>query len=116
MGTHSSGGASITVPFYLPQVSGQDSVTEYKELWIMTKGVIRKSDSGRNPEKRHYSSAGRSAYYVRVNTSELDCGYETKDIEVSRKIYDTVVPDSYHEFQVITDTLPTGKKRVRIYY
>ncbi len=55
-------------------------------------------------------------YYVRVNTSELDCGDETMGVEVSSDIYNTVETDAYHEFTVVTDTLFTGKKRGRVYY
>ena len=55
-------------------------------------------------------------YYVRVNASDLDCGEETMDVEVLSSIYDNVVEGEYHEFTVVTDTLITGKKRVRIYY
>lgn len=33
-----------------------------------------------------------------------------------RLLYDNVVEGEYHEFTVVTDTLITGKKRVRIYY
>lgn len=54
-------------------------------------------------------------YYVRVNASDLDCGEETMNVEVSSSIYDNVVEGEYHEFTVVTDTLITGKKRVRIY-
>ena len=53
---------------------------------------------------------------VRVNASDLDCGEETMNVEVSSSIYDNVVEGEYHEFTVVTDTLITGKKRVRIYY
>ena len=62
----------------------QDFVTEYKELWVITKGTARKADSGYNYKKRHYSCASGTTtmYYVRVNTSELDCSDETMDVEV----------------------------------
>ena len=55
-------------------------------------------------------------YYVRVNASDLDCGEKTMDVEVLSSIYDNVVEGEYQEFTVVTDTLITGKKRVRIYY
>ena len=69
-------------------------------------------------KKRHYSGASKTTtmYYVRVNASDLDCGEETMNVEVSSSIYDNVVEGEYHEFTVVTDTLITGKKRVRIYY
>lgn len=62
----------------------QDFVTEYKELWVITKGTARKAASGYNYKKRHYSCASGTTimYYVRVNTSELDCSDETMDVEV----------------------------------
>lgn len=118
MGTYSGGGVGIAVAFYLSQGLARDSVTEYKELLVITKGKTKKADSGYNQKKRHYSGASKTTtmYYVRVNTSDLDCGEETMDVEVSSSIYDNVVEGEYHEFTVVTDTLITGKKRVRIYY
>ena len=79
---------------------------------------LKKVDRGYNWKKRHNSSASKTAtmYYVRVNASDLDCGEETMNVEVSSSIYDNVVEGEYHEFTVVTDTLITGKKRVRIYY
>lgn len=79
---------------------------------------VKKADSGYNQKKRHYSGASKTTtmYYVRVNASDLDGGEETIDVEVSSSIYDNVVEGEYHEFTVVTDTLITGKKRVRIYY
>ena len=105
-------------PFIYRKVLARDSVTEYKELLVITKGKAKKADSGYNQKKRHYSGASKTTtmYYVRVNTSDLDCGEETMDVEVSSSIYDNVVEGEYHEFTVVTDTLITGKKRVRIYY
>ena len=71
-------------PFIYRKFLVQDFVTEYKELWVITKGTARKADSGYNYKKRHYSGASgmTTMYYVRVNTSELDCSDETMDVEV----------------------------------
>ena len=109
---------ALLSPFIYLQVLVRDSVTEYKELLVITKGKAKKADSGYNQKKRHYSGASKTTtmYYVRVNASDLDCGEETMDVEVSSSIYDNVVEGEYHEFTVVTDTLITGKKRVRIYY
>lgn len=109
---------ALLSPFIYRKVLVQDSVTEYKELLVITKGKAKKADSGYNYKKRHYSGASKTTtmYYVRVNTSELDCADKTMDVEVSSSIYDNVVEGEYHEFTVVTDTLITGKKRVRIYY
>lgn len=109
---------ALLSPFIYRKVLARDSVTEYKELLVITKGKTKKADSGYNQKKRHYSGASKTTtmYYVRVNTSDLDCGEETMDVEVSSSIYDNVVEGEYHEFTVVTDTLITGKKRVRIYY
>lgn len=62
----------------------QDFVTEYKELWVITKGRQGKPTAGTIIRKRHYSCASGTTtmYYVRVNTSELDCSDETMDVEV----------------------------------
>ena len=109
---------ALLQPFIYRKVLVRDSVTEYKELLVITKGKAKKADSGYNQKKRHYSGASKTTtmYYVRVNASDLDCGEETMDVEVSSSIYDNVVEGEYHEFTVVTDTLITGKKRVRIYY
>ena len=109
---------ALLSPFIYRKVLVRDSVTEYKELLVITKGKAKKADSGYNQKKRHYSGASKSTtmYYVRVNASDLDCGEETMDVEVSSSIYDNVVEGEYHKFTVVTDTLITGKKRVRIYY
>lgn len=109
---------ALLSPFIYRKVLVRDSVTEYKELLVITKGKAKKADSGYNQKKRHYSGASKTTtmYYVRVNASDLDCGEETMDVEVSSSIYDNVVEGEYHEFTVVTDTLITGKKRVRIYY
>lgn len=109
---------ALLSPFIYHKFLVRDSVTEYKELWVISKGAARKSDNSYNMKKKHYSGASRTKtmYYVRVNTSELDCGDETMDVEVSSDIYNSVVTDEYHEFKVITDTTVTGKKRVEIYY
>lgn len=109
---------ALLSPFIYRKVLVRDSVTEYKELLVITKGKAKKVDRGYNWKKRHNSSASKTAtmYYVRVNASDLDCGEETMDIEISSSIYDNVVEGEYHEFTVVTDTLITGKKRVRIYY
>ena len=103
---------ALLSPFIYRKVLVRDSVTEYKELLVI------KVDRGYNWKKRHYSGASKTTtmYYVRVNASDLDCGEETMDVEVSSSIYDNVVEGEYHEFTVVTDTLITGKKRVRIYY
>lgn len=112
------GDVSTIVTFHLSQIFSAGFCNRYKELWIISKGAARKSDNSYNMKKRHYSGASRTKtmYYVRVNTSELDCGDETMDVEVSSDIYNSVVTDEYHEIKVITDTLVMGKKRVRIYY
>ena len=112
MGTYSGGGVGIAVAFYLSQGFGTGF------LLVITKGKAKKADSGYNQKKRHYSGASKTTtmYYVRVNASDLDCGEETMNVEVSSSIYDNVVEGEYHEFTVVTDTLITGKKRVRIYY
>ena len=109
---------ALLAPFIYRKVLVRDSVTEYKELLVITKGKAKKADRGYNQKKRHYSGASKTTtmYYVRVNASDLDCGEETMDVEVSSSIYDNVVEGEYHEFTVVTDTLITGKKRVRIYY
>lgn len=109
---------ALLSPFIYRKVLVRDSVTEYKELLVITKGKAKKADSGYNQKKRYYSGASKTTtmYYVRVNASDLDCGEETMDVEVSSSIYDNVVEGEYHEFTVVTDTLVTGKKRVRIYY
>ena len=109
---------ALLSPFIYRKVLVRDSVTEYKELLVITKGKAKTADSGYNQKKRHYSGASKTTtmYYVRVNASDLDCGEETMDVEVSSSIYDNVVEGEYHEFTVVTDTLITGKKRVRIYY
>lgn len=109
---------ALLQPFIYRKVLVRDSVTEYKELLVITKGKAKKADSGYNQKKRYYSGASKTTtmYYVRVNASDLDCGEETMDVEVSSSIYDNVVEGEYHEFTVVTDTLITGKKRVRIYY
>ena len=109
---------ALLSPFIYRKVLVRDSVTEYKELLVITKGKAKKADSGYNQKKRHYSGASKTTtmYYVRVNASDLDCGEETITVEVSSSIYDNVVEGEYHEFTVVTDTLITGKKRVRIYY
>ena len=109
---------ALMSPFIYRKVLVRDSVTEYKELLVITKGKAKKADSGYNQKKRHYSGVSKTTtmYYVRVNASDLDCGEETMDVEVSSSIYDNVVEGEYHEFTVVTDTLITGKKRVRIYY
>lgn len=109
---------ALLSPFIYRKVLVRDSVTEYKELLVITKGKAKKADSGYNQKKRYYSGASKTTtmYYVRVNASDLDCGEETMDVEVSSSIYDNVVEGEYHEFTVVTDTLITGKKRVRIYY
>lgn len=109
---------ALLSPFIYRKVLVRDSVTEYKELLVITKGKAKKADRGYNQKKRHYSGASKTTtmYYVRVNASDLDCGEETMDVEVSSSIYDNVVEGEYHEFTVVTDTLITGKKRVRIYY
>ena len=109
---------ALLSPFIYRKVLVRDSVTEYKELLVITKGKAKKADSGYNQKKKHYSGASKTTtmYYVRVNASDLDCGEETMDVEVSSSIYDNVVEGEYHEFTVVTDTLITGKKRVRIYY
>ena len=109
---------ALLSPFIYRKVLVRDSVTEYKELLVITKGKAKKADRGYNQKKRHYSGASKTTtmYYVRVNASDLDCGEETMNVEVSSSIYDNVVEGEYHEFTVVTDTLITGKKRVRIYY
>ena len=109
---------ALLSPFIYRKVLVRDSVTEYKELLVITKGKAKKADSGYNQKKRHYSGASKTTtmYYVRVNASDLDCGEETMDVVVLSSIYDNVVEGEYHEFTVVTDTLITGKKRVRIYY
>lgn len=109
---------ALLSPFIYRKVLVRDSVTEYKELLVITKGKAKKVDRGYNQKKRHYSGASKTTtmYYVRVNASDLDCGEEIMDVEVSSSIYDNVVEGEYHEFTVVTDTLITGKKRVRIYY
>ena len=109
---------ALLSPFIYRKVLVRDSVTEYKELLVITKGKAKKVDRGYNQKKRHYSGASKTTtmYYVRVNASDLDCGEETMNVEVSSSIYDNVVEGEYHEFTVVTDTLITGKKRVRIYY
>lgn len=109
---------ALLSPFIYRKVLVRDSVTEYKELLVIMKGKAKKVDRGYNWKKRHYSGASKTTtmYYVRVNASDLDCGEETMDVEVSSSIYDNVVEGEYHEFTVVTDTLITGKKRVRIYY
>ena len=109
---------ALLSPFIYRKVLVRDSVTEYKELLVITKGKAKKADSGYNQKKRYYSGASKTTtmYYVRVNASDLDCGEQTMDVEVSSSIYDNVVEGEYHEFTVVTDTLITGKKRVRIYY
>ena len=109
---------ALLSPFIYRKVLVRDSVTEYKELLVITKGKAKKADSGDNQKKRHYSGASKTTtmYYVRVNASDLDCGEKTMDVEVLSSIYDNVVEGEYHEFTVVTDTLITGKKRVRIYY
>ena len=109
---------ALLSPFIYRKVLVRDSVTEYKELLVITKGKAKKVDRGYNWKKRHYSGASKTTtmYYVRVNASDLDCGEETMNVEVSSSIYDNVVEGEYHEFTVVTDTLITGKKRVRIYY
>ena len=109
---------ALMSPFIYRKVLVRDSVTEYKELLVITKGKAKKAASGYNQKKSHYSGASKttSMYYVRGNASDLDCGEETMDVEVSSSIYDNVVEGEYHEFTVVTDTLITGKKRVRIYY
>ena len=109
---------ALLSPFIYRKVLVRDSVTEYKELLVITKGKAKKADSGYNQKKRHYSGASKTTtmYYVRVNASDLDCGEKTMDVEVLSSIYDNVVEGEYHEFTVVTDTLITGKKRVRIYY
>ena len=109
---------ALLSPFIYRKVLVRDSVTEYKELLVITKGKAKKADSGYNQKKRHYSGASKTTTmdYVRVNASGLDCGEKTMDVEVLSSIYDNVVEGEYHEFTVVTDTLITGKKRVRIYY
>ena len=109
---------ALLSPFIYRKVLVRDSVTEYKELLVITQGKAKKADSGYNQKKRHYSGASKTTtmYYVRVNASDLDCGEKTMDVEVLSSIYDNVVEGEYHEFTVVTDTLITGKKRVRIYY
>ena len=109
---------ALLSPFIYRKVLVRDSVTEYKELLVITKGKAKKADSGYNQKKRYYSGASKTTtmYYVRVNASDLDCGEKTMDVEVLSSIYDNVVEGEYHEFTVVTDTLITGKKRVRIYY
>ena len=117
MGTY-SGGGGIAVAFYLSQGFGTGFRNRIQRTAVITKGKAKKADSGYNQKKRHYSGASKTTtmYYVRVNASDLDCGEETMDVEVSSSIYDNVVEGEHHEFTVVTDTLITGKKRVRIYY
>ena len=109
---------ALLSPFIYRKVLVRDSVTEYKELLVITKGKAKKADSGYNQKKRHYSGASKTTtmYYVRVNASDLDCGEKTMDVEVLSSIYDNVVEGEYHEITVVTDTLIRRKKRVRIYY
>ena len=89
---------ALLSPFIYRKVLVRDSVTEYKELLVITKGKAKKADSGYNQKKRHYSGASKTTtmYYVRVNASDLDCGEETMDVEVSSSIYDNVVEGEYH--------------------
>lgn len=96
---------ALLSPFIYRKVLVRDSVTEYKELLVITKGKAKKVDRGYNQKKRHYSGASKTTtmYYVRVNASDLDCGEETMNVEVSSSIYDNVVEGEYHEFTVVTD-------------
>ena len=73
---------ALLSPFIYRKVLVRDSVTEYKELLVITKGKAKKADSGYNQKKRHYSGASKTTtmYYVRVNASDLDCGEETQGI------------------------------------
>ena len=73
---------ALLSPFIYRKVLVRDSVTEYKELLVITKGKAKKADSGYNQKKRHYSGASKTTtmYYVRVNASDLDCGEETMDV------------------------------------
>ena len=39
---------ALLSPFIYRKFLVQDSVTEYKELWVITKGTAREADSGYN--------------------------------------------------------------------
>lgn len=60
---------ALLSPFIYRKVLVRDSVTEYKELLVITKGKAKKADSGYNQKKRYYSGASKTTtmYYVRVN-------------------------------------------------
>ena len=45
---------ALLSPFIYRKVLVRDSVTEYKELLVITKGKAKKADSGYNQKKRHY--------------------------------------------------------------
>ena len=112
MGTYSGGVVGIAVAFIYRKVLVRDSVTEYKELLVITKGKAKKLTGDTIGRKDIYSGASKTTtimYYVRVNASDLDCGEETMNVEVSSSIYDNVVEGEYHEFTVVTDTLITER-------
>ena len=46
---------ALLSPFIYRKVLVRDSVTEYKELLVITKGKPKKVDRGYNWKKRHYS-------------------------------------------------------------
>ena len=51
---------ALLSPFIYRKVLVRDSVTEYKELLVITKGKAKKADSGYNQKKRHYSGASKT--------------------------------------------------------
>lgn len=109
---------ALVSPFIYRKFLVTDSVTETRELLIVSKNAPVSADSGYNTKERHNSSANKSevTYYVRVDTSELDCGEDTMDVDVSSSVYQEVETGTYHKFTVVTDSLVTGQKRVSVYY
>lgn len=109
---------ALMSPFIYHKFLVTKSVTETKSLLIVSKGAPLAHDNGYNTKARHNSSADKSMpkYYVRANTSKLGIGKDTVDVDVSENFYNDIEVGTYHDFTVVTDTIFTGKKRVRIYY
>ncbi len=96
---------ALLSPFIYHKFLVTESVTETKSLLIVSEGAPHSSADKSMPK-----------YYVRAQTSKLGIGKDTTDVDVSENFYNDVEVGTYHDFTVVTDTIFTGKKRVRIYY
>ena len=77
---------ALLSPFIYRKVLVRDSVTEYKELLVITKGKAKKVDRGYNWKKRHYSGASKTTTMYYVLSVKLDapapCRLDAPDLDL----------------------------------